>query len=218
MFDMEHLKFLEEVSAQDLEVIREKESTYMGSWKRRDGKSVFHMVARMWDRTESITNEGEKGIFQIIREQNYRDSDGNLRAVLSDLRRYLTLIEAQMLSEIDSDTRQTQWSPSQLARVAASQLARVEGGTPPRMQMMDVNTEQVNDRVEPGSVVPPDEKWLRMKSIPAAYSDFYQWSPHGNSFVLKRSVPPIVYEKMPHSMQALYVQVQDVLHLKTQYK
>ncbi len=52
--DMRHMEFLNRVVWRDIETLQEKEATYRGSWKRRGGVGAFMMLARKWDRLESM--------------------------------------------------------------------------------------------------------------------------------------------------------------------
>lgn len=48
--NMEHMKYLENVAARDVALLREKEATYQGSWKRAGGRSAWFMLRRNMDR------------------------------------------------------------------------------------------------------------------------------------------------------------------------
>lgn len=48
--DMDHLKYIEAVVLSDAAVLREKEATYQGSWKRAGGRSAWFMARRNMDR------------------------------------------------------------------------------------------------------------------------------------------------------------------------
>lgn len=100
MTDMKHMEFLEAVAASDVDAVRQKESTYQGSWKRRGGVGAFMMLARKWDRLETMLGGSYKyDIFQAIAAQRDQDeADGTTIAEVRDLRRYLILVEAEMLA------------------------------------------------------------------------------------------------------------------------
>lgn len=118
---MDHLNYLETVAGSDVENIRTKEGTYMGSWKRRGGVGAFMMMARKWDRLESIlSGTWSYDIFKAIQSQvemeisrnrammpagyEYEPSaaiigtDGTTLAEVRDLRRYLMLVEAEIMA------------------------------------------------------------------------------------------------------------------------
>jgi hypothetical protein len=48
--DMMHLMHLNAVTLSDMSVLKEKERTYMGSWKRAGGRSAWFMLRRNMDR------------------------------------------------------------------------------------------------------------------------------------------------------------------------
>jgi hypothetical protein len=189
---MEHMKHIRDVVENDLEILKAKEKTYGGSWKKREA-SVFHMIARMWDRVENITNGGRDVLFDIIRQQEYGNDDGQMLAILADLRRYLTLIEAQMRAEAAGDKPMSfeEW------KAAKSQFGDIP----------DFNTEAIND-LQPGSVVPPEHHWLAVQNPPMSHMGFYRHILEVGKFVLKQEVTPQQYKNMPHGMQALYTIVQ----------
>lgn len=47
---MNHMKYIDAVAAQDVALLREKESTYQGSWKKAGGRSAWFMLRRNMDR------------------------------------------------------------------------------------------------------------------------------------------------------------------------
>lgn len=95
MPDMNHLDYLDAVAAADLALIRHKEKTYQGSWKKRGGAGAFFVLARKWDRLENILAGRDYDIFDAISE-DYSGADGSVLAEIRDLRCYLTLVEAHM--------------------------------------------------------------------------------------------------------------------------
>lgn len=50
MTDMEHMRHIDAIAASDCDVLREKESTYRGSWKAAGGRSAWFMMRRNMDR------------------------------------------------------------------------------------------------------------------------------------------------------------------------
>ena len=100
----EHMEHLEDVARADIAELQRKERTYQGSWKRRGGVGAFMMLARKWDRIECIAEAGSPDaarsaydIFGLI-ELNMSGKDGTLLAEIRDLRRYLLLVEAEMVA------------------------------------------------------------------------------------------------------------------------
>jgi hypothetical protein len=111
--NMDHMLHIGAIAASDLATLHEKEATYQGSWKRRGGVGAFMMLARKWDRLESMLNgnrdpiEGPHvvSIYDLFGQIEYdvkflglQGSDGSALAEVRDLRRYLLLIEAEMVA------------------------------------------------------------------------------------------------------------------------
>lgn len=97
--DMEHLKFLGAVAVADVEEVRRKESTYMGSWKKRGGTGAYHVSIRVVDRLQKIVEDQFNcDIFAAIKADP-SGADGSVLAQVRDYRRYLMLIEAEMMSK-----------------------------------------------------------------------------------------------------------------------
>lgn len=111
--DMRHMEFIDKVAESDLRHIRHKESTYLGSWKKRGGQGVFMMFARKWDRIENMMNnpirepDGEAAetssqqndrydLFGYAEAEGFSTRDGSLLSEMQDLRTYLLLAEAEL--------------------------------------------------------------------------------------------------------------------------
>ena len=101
-----YLDYLRAVAESDVDGLKHSEKSYGNSWKRRGGVDTFHMLARKWDRieerlaTEIDAAAGTPGatpydIFEHIAAD--RSADGFIDDV-RDMRRYLMLIEAEMLA------------------------------------------------------------------------------------------------------------------------
>jgi hypothetical protein len=97
---MTHLNYLSDVANGDVAHIMEKEKTYKGSWKKRGGVGAFMMLARKWDRLENIL-EASKPPYDVFAamKNNPSGSDGTILAEVRDLRRYLLLVEAEMVAQ-----------------------------------------------------------------------------------------------------------------------
>lgn len=114
MANDDHMKHLRAVTMADVACLEEKERTYGGSWKRRGGGGVFMMLARKWDRLENMLGTPSRTInrsragkqnLEIERwdvfahiESNTTGEDGSVLAEVRDLRRYLLLVEAEMVA------------------------------------------------------------------------------------------------------------------------
>lgn len=86
-------KNVKEIAGNDVIVLLEKEKTYGDSWKKRGGIGAFMMLARKWDRIENQCAYNGFDIFQC----NPSEKDGLLDDI-SDLRRYLLLVESEILT------------------------------------------------------------------------------------------------------------------------
>lgn len=86
---------LEQVATNDVEELIKKDKAYGGSWQKRGGIGAFMMAARKWDRIEEQMKKVNYDIFTAIQD-DARD-EGVLDDV-RDLRRYLMLIEAEMVA------------------------------------------------------------------------------------------------------------------------
>jgi len=99
MSDLHHMEYIDAVAAADCDVLRRKESTYRGSWKRRGGRGAWHVFARCWDRLANVVEDAAYAddVFAAI-EVQADGRDGTPLAALRDLRRYLLLVEAEMVA------------------------------------------------------------------------------------------------------------------------
>lgn len=97
--NMDHLNFIHHVAETDLSEIRRKEATYRGSWKKRGGTGAFMMMARKWDRIEGMLSSTLD--WDVLTEcaRDLSGADGTLLAEVRDLRRYLTLVEAEVIAQ-----------------------------------------------------------------------------------------------------------------------
>ena len=87
-------KLMEDLAWGDVEALKVAEQSYGTSWKQRGGVGAFMMLARKWDRIENQTQREKYDIFQTIRIDNREEG---VIDDIRDLRRYLLLVEAEML-------------------------------------------------------------------------------------------------------------------------
>jgi drug/metabolite transporter superfamily protein YnfA len=80
----------------DVGVLIHKGKTYGDSWKARGGVGAFMMLARKWDRIENIVEANNWDILGAG-VQNI----GDVLDDIADLRRYLLLVEAEVLSRTE---------------------------------------------------------------------------------------------------------------------
>lgn len=113
MYDTRYLNHLDNIARDDVAHLKMKEATYRGSWKKRGGIGAFMMLSRKWDRIENmleqpqthdrggVTRTAER--YDIFGEivGNPTGEDGSILAEIRDLRRYLMLVEAEMMQRGD---------------------------------------------------------------------------------------------------------------------
>lgn len=93
----ENYKLIGDLAKKDVTTLEEKGKTYGGSWKKRGGIGAFMMLARKWDRIETICKEHNYDIFQALSENT-----GGIADDIEDLRCYLLLTQAHVESEVRS--------------------------------------------------------------------------------------------------------------------
>lgn len=93
---------LTRAALKDVEVLEKKDAEYGGSWKKRGGTGAYMMACRKFDRIEERVSKSfptappvsSYDIFgHIVADQRPEGLMDDIR----DLRRYLLLIEAEML-------------------------------------------------------------------------------------------------------------------------
>lgn len=90
---MENYERILEIANNDVVVLEEKGATYGNSWKKRGGIGAFMMLARKWDRIENICTSMNYDILAAGRADM-----GGILDDIQDLRRYLLLVESEVLS------------------------------------------------------------------------------------------------------------------------
>lgn len=87
------------ICERDVEELRLKDASYGSSWKKRGGVGAFMMMARKWDRLPQQIAPYANNLMRAMHADEYRDnrSDG-IWDTVGDLRRYLILIEAELLA------------------------------------------------------------------------------------------------------------------------
>jgi len=90
------------VARADVTALEKAEESYGDSWKKRGGVGAFMMLARKWDRLEKQVEDMDYDVFEAIRD------DGREEGVIDDvrdLRRYLMLVEAEILRTTELDAK-----------------------------------------------------------------------------------------------------------------
>lgn len=77
--------------------VRKKDKSYGSSWKKRGGVGAFMMLARKWDRLEAMMTDPDKHLKYDVLDAVGDGTDGTPLAEIRDLRRYLLLVEAEIL-------------------------------------------------------------------------------------------------------------------------
>lgn len=91
---------IRQICIEQVDLIVEKDNTYMGAWKKRGGTGAFHQgIARCWDRIEGMLEPRGYDIFSVLQEEINTPkwmADGSLSATMRDLRSYLLLAESHI--------------------------------------------------------------------------------------------------------------------------
>ena len=85
---------MKEIAQNDLEALKRAETSYGDSWKRRGGVGAFMMLARKFDRIE---HQATKHGWDIFRAGEVYKGEAGLLDDIRDLRRYLILVENDIL-------------------------------------------------------------------------------------------------------------------------
>lgn len=120
-----HHSSLETVALEDVRFVKEKDISYGASWKKRGGVGAAMMLARKWDRLETMLagTASRWDIFELI-EKDPSGKDGCALAEIRDLRRYLLLVEAEMMARgVVKHTAGTPSADKQLGMVLMERAA-----------------------------------------------------------------------------------------------
>jgi hypothetical protein len=82
------------IASIDVETLIAKDLDYGSSWKKRGGIGAFMMLARKWDRLEKAVEAHGWDVFAAARGDERVEG---IRDDLADLRRYLLLVETELL-------------------------------------------------------------------------------------------------------------------------
>ena len=85
---------MKDVAQNDLEALKRAETSYGDSWKRRGGVGAFMMLARKFDRIE---HQAQKHSWDIFEAGEVYVGEAGLLDDIRDLRRYLILVENEIL-------------------------------------------------------------------------------------------------------------------------
>ena len=87
---------MKEIAQNDLQALQRAEQSYGDSWKRRGGVGAFMMLARKFDRIEQ---QSEKHGWDIFKSGEVYSGEAGLLDDVRDLRRYLLLVEQEILTQ-----------------------------------------------------------------------------------------------------------------------
>ena len=113
-----HLPFMQGIADADVAQLQQKDREYGASWKSRGGVGAFMMLARKWDRLENMVRgsrdytvrEHEDTTRTAVHASQYdifahaegshteRGDAESLLDTIGDLRRYLLLVEAEVIA------------------------------------------------------------------------------------------------------------------------
>ena len=89
------VKDMSDIADADVRMLVKKEQEYGSSWKIRGGVGALMMLARKWDRLENQVKKYNYDVFAAIQAD---PSPMGILDDIGDLRRYLLLVEAEVLS------------------------------------------------------------------------------------------------------------------------
>jgi hypothetical protein len=92
---------MKEIAQNDLQALQRAEQSYGDSWKRRGGVGAFMMLARKFDRVE---HQSEKHNWDVFEAGAVYSGEAGLLDDIRDLRRYLLLVEQEILIQTDNNT------------------------------------------------------------------------------------------------------------------
>lgn len=89
-----NLNIVQNLANEDFVKLCRAQESYGNSWKRRGGVGAFMMLARKWDRIENQVGKMKYDVFATIADD---PSGTGIIDDIRDLRRYLLLVEAEMI-------------------------------------------------------------------------------------------------------------------------
>ena len=86
------------LASEDVKGLHNAEQSYGDSWKKRGGVGAFMMLARKWDRIENSLSDRVDERYDIFHAMMQDMRDDGILDDIRDLRRYLLLVESEVLS------------------------------------------------------------------------------------------------------------------------
>lgn len=131
-----YLDLIFAVLYRDNSYVQQKDRQYGSSWKKRGGVGAFMMLARKWDRLEEMLMRNHNyDLFEGIRSAyvaGIQGQDGTILAEIRDLRRYLALVEAEMVHQ-GSVTLSGLKEPADISLTEVYNTASLAWGMPRRV-------------------------------------------------------------------------------------
>lgn len=98
--NLRYHRHLNTVTKADVEYVATKDAQYDASWKKRGGRGAWFTIVRPWDRLESMLKRlYADDVFFGLNHEGLTGPDGSLIACVRDLRRYLLLLECEMMEQ-----------------------------------------------------------------------------------------------------------------------
>jgi len=94
---MSYLEHLRDIAENDVSSLNKAQESYGDSWMKRGGTGAFMMLARKWDRLENQLKGDLGAQWDIFHHALVDDRPEGIIDDIRDLRRYLMLVEAQVL-------------------------------------------------------------------------------------------------------------------------
>lgn len=109
--DLSYHNRVPQLAADDAAIVLAADTQYQGSWQQRGGTGAFFTIARKWDRIEAAAKRVGYDLEVASRQD---DRPEGLINDIRDLRRYLTLLEAWLVSRGSATSRLTEHEQDQL--------------------------------------------------------------------------------------------------------
>lgn len=91
--DTRYRDLIPAIADEDTKRVLQKDEEYGSSWKKRGGVGAFMMLARKWDRLETMV---KKEGYDVFRACMVKGGSEPLLDTIRDLRSYLDLVEAEV--------------------------------------------------------------------------------------------------------------------------
>jgi hypothetical protein len=117
-------ELVSQVALHDAAILEKKDKSYDGSWKNDGGIGAYFTLKRPMDRFVAIAKRNGYDIFKLLREELANGTfgqDGTFSAALQDLRRYLFLVETEVVAQVADEKRVDHYGASTMRSVKEAQ-------------------------------------------------------------------------------------------------